>query len=52
MLAWLFGAEKSYMKALSFNLLTFTLLCLFGTFLYGFLVGLPMLVLKLTGNDK
>ncbi len=50
MLAWLLGAENSFSRALLYNILTFNLLLIFGIFVYGITIGLPMLVMKFTDN--
>ncbi len=44
MLAWLFGAETSFSKALVYNLLTGSVLMLFGAICYSALVGFPLAV--------
>ncbi|MBQ0135591.1 MAG: hypothetical protein KBS43_02525 [Oscillospiraceae bacterium] len=44
MFAWLFGAETSFTKALVYNLLTGSVLMLFGAFLYSAFIGLPLAV--------
>ena len=46
MVAWLFGAEKSFFRALIYDIFTFILLALFGTLVFGVTIGLPMLVAK------
>ena len=43
MFAWLFGAESSFSKALVYNLLTGSVLMLFGAVVYSTLVGLPLI---------
>ncbi|MCQ2461324.1 MAG: hypothetical protein MJ115_04190 [Clostridia bacterium] len=44
MLAWLFGAETSFSKALTYNLLIGSVLMLFGAVVYSTLVGLPLAI--------
>lgn len=44
MFAWLFGAESSFSKALIYNLLTGSVLMLFGAVVYSALVGFPLAI--------
>lgn len=44
MFSWLFGAETSFSKALSYNLLTGSVLMLFGAAVYSLLVGFPLAI--------
>lgn len=46
MLAWLFGAENSFFRALIYNIFTFILLTIFGVLVFGVTTLLPMLVSK------
>lgn len=46
MLAWLFGAEDSFSKALVYNLLTFSVLSLFGALVYAISVGIPAILIS------
>ena len=50
MLAWLFGAESSFIKALVYNLITCSALLLFGAFVYAVLIGIPAVTVKLANR--
>ncbi len=50
MLAWIFGAESKFSNALAYNLLTASVLALFGAVLYGIFVGLPVAVVSLANK--
>ena len=51
MLAWLFGAETKFSNALAYNLLTGSVLMLFGAILYGVFVGIPVAVVSIANKE-
>ena len=51
MLAWLFGAETKFSNALAYNLLTGSVLMLFGAILYGLYIGLPVAIVSLANKE-
>ena len=51
MLAWIFGAETKFSNAIAYNLLTASVLMLFGAILYGIFVGLPVAVVSLANKE-